>query len=164
MEMSEKKRRAQKLLEVVPKGTLLRMLFARLTDETAAVFTRQAIRAELRTATLEAQEAGDTAERMARLDAQGTEIPLQELTDAKRDLRLKLAKLQRLEQAMAVIERLEEIYRVTLMLHYQDGWSIQKIADYMGVPVKTAQKRLERARAKVWREVEKYDAGIADPL
>ena len=68
------------------------------------------------------------------------------------------------EQAMAVIERLEEIYRVTLMLHYQDGWSIQKIADYMGVPVKTAQKRLERARAKVWREVEKYDAGIADPL
>ena len=83
MEMSEKKRRAQKLLEVVPKGTLLRMLFARLTDETAAVFTRQAIRAELRTATLEAQKAGDTAERMTRLDAQGTEIPLQELTDAK---------------------------------------------------------------------------------
>ena len=106
MEMSEKKRRAQKLLKVVPKGTLLRMLFARLTDETAAVFTRQAIRAELRTATLEAQEAGDTAERMARLDAQGTEIPLQELTDAKRDLRLKLAKLQRLEQAMAATEKL----------------------------------------------------------
>lgn len=106
MKMSEKKRRAQKLLEVVPKGTLLRMLFARLTDETAAVFTRQAIRAELRTAALEAQEAGDTAERMARLDAQGTEIPLQELTDAKRDLRLKLAKLKRLEQAMAATEKL----------------------------------------------------------
>lgn len=106
MEMSEKKRMAQKILEAVPKGTLLRMLFARLTDETAAVFTRQAIRAELRTATLEAQKAGDTAERMARLDAQGTEIPLQELTDAKRDLQLKLAKLKRLEQAMAATEKL----------------------------------------------------------
>lgn len=43
---------------------------------------------------------------MTRLDAQGTEIPLQELTDAKRDLRLKLAKLQRLEQAMAATEKL----------------------------------------------------------
>ena len=43
---------------------------------------------------------------MTRLDAQGTEIPLQELTDAKRDLRLKLAKLQRLEQTMAATEKL----------------------------------------------------------
>ena len=106
MEMSEKKRMAQKILEAVPKRTLLRMLFARLTDETAAIFARQAIRAELRTASLEAQKAGDTAERMARLDAQGTEIPLQELTDAKRDLRLKMAKLKGLEQAMAAAEKL----------------------------------------------------------
>lgn len=66
----------------------------------------QAIRAELRTASLEAQEAGDTAERMAAWTPREQKFPLQELTDAKRDLRLKLAKLQRLEQAMAATEKL----------------------------------------------------------
>ena len=94
----------------------------------------------------------------------GDEQTLLQAENGEADIERRLVAAERLEQAMAVIERLEEIYRVTLMLHYQDGWSIQKIADYMGVPVKTAQKRRERARAKVWRAVEKYDAGIADPL
>lgn len=58
-----------------------------------------------------------------------------------------------LERAVAAIDGLKEIYRVTLTLHYKSGWSIQRIAEATGVSVPAAQKRLERARAQVLREV-----------
>lgn len=104
--MQERKNRAQRLLDNVPKGTIVKTLFARLTEETAIIFTRQAIRQELRTAAAGAQEAADTADRLMLLDAQGREIPLQELTEAKRDLRLKLAKVKRLEHDLAAVKDL----------------------------------------------------------
>ena len=69
-----------------------------------------------------------------------------------------LAEYPNIEVVGYAINALDAIYRVTLTLHYQSGMSVQEIAEATGVSVKTAQKRLERARAKVLQEVEADDA------
>lgn len=73
-----------------------------------------------------------------------------------------LVAAERLEEAVAAIDALEDVYRVTLTLHYQNGWSIQEIAEATGVSEKTARKRLERARSKVWQTMRRNDDDTAD--
>lgn len=62
----------------------------------------------------------------------------------------------RLERAIAAIERLPRIYAHTLELHCT-GWTMEEIAEVTGVSVPTARKRLERARQMVRREVDGAD-------
>lgn len=78
------------------------------------------------------------------------------------DVERRLVAAEQLEAAVAAIDALEEIYRVTLTLHYQGGWSIQHIAEATGVSKKAAQKRLERARAKVWQTIRRNDEDATD--
>ena len=47
---------------------------------------------------------------------------------------------------------LDKKYRVTLMLHYYDGYSIREIARIMDVPEKTVSTRLARGR-KILKEL-----------
>ena len=47
---------------------------------------------------------------------------------------------------------LDKKYRVTLMLHYYEGYSIREIARIMDVPEKTVSTRLARGR-KILKEL-----------
>ena len=86
------------------------------------------------------------------------EESLQGLESPQAQVERQVIAAEQLERAIAAINALDVIYRVTLTLHYQSGMSVQEIAEATGVSAKTAQKRLERARAKVLREVEADDA------
>ena len=88
----------------------------------------------------------------------GDEESLQGLESPRAQVEQQVIAAEQLERAIAAINALDAIYRVTLTLHYQSGMSVQEIAEATGVSVKTAQKRLERARAKVLQEVEADDA------
>ena len=88
----------------------------------------------------------------------GDEESLQGLESPRTQVEQQVIAAEQLERAIAAINALDAIYRVTLTLYYQSGMSVQEIAEATGVSVKTAQKRLERARAKVLQEVEADDA------
>ena len=45
-----------------------------------------------------------------------------------------------------IVMGLDQKYRVTLMLHYYEGYSIREIAKIMGIPEKTVSTRLARGR------------------
>lgn len=60
--------------------------------------------------------------------------------------------VDQLERAIAAMNKLPMIYRMTLELHCT-GWRIPEIAEVTGVSTEAAQKRLERARKMVRREV-----------
>lgn len=47
---------------------------------------------------------------------------------------------------------MDQKYRVTLLLHYYEGYSIQEIAQIMKVPEKTVSTRLSRGR-KILKEI-----------
>ncbi len=87
----------------------------------------------------------------------GGDAALTEAESREAGVERQLIAAETLERAVAAIDNLDDIYRVTLTLHYKSGWSIQQIAGATGVSVQTAQKRLERARAKVLREVTEDD-------
>ena len=62
--------------------------------------------------------------------------------------------LQEAEEARAVrtaVDALEPLYRGVLVLHYDQGLSYDEIAEVLGVPVKTVETRLYRARKMVRR-------------
>lgn len=63
---------------------------------------------------------------------------------------------EQLERTIAAVQALPDIYRTTLEL-YCSGWPMAEIAGAMGVSEKTAQKRLERARKMVRKEVGEDD-------
>lgn len=45
--------------------------------------------------------------------------------------------------------RLEQKYRVVVLMYYYEGYSTAEIADILGVPLNTVTTRLSRARAKL---------------
>ena len=47
------------------------------------------------------------------------------------------------------IMRLEQKYRVVVLMYYYEGYSTAEIADILGVPLNTVTTRLSRARAKL---------------
>ena len=47
------------------------------------------------------------------------------------------------------IMRLEQKYRVAVLMYYYEGYSTAEIADILGVPLNTVTTRLSRARAKL---------------
>lgn len=56
-----------------------------------------------------------------------------------------------LDAVLAAVARLKESYRVPFQLAAIDGLTAAVIADRLGITAETAQKRVERARAKVLR-------------
>ena len=47
------------------------------------------------------------------------------------------------------IMRLEQKYRVAVLMYYYEGYSAPEIAELLGVPLNTVTTRLSRARAKL---------------
>lgn len=47
------------------------------------------------------------------------------------------------------LETLGEKYRLIMMLYYGEGYRVQEIADFLGMPVSTVQTRLDRGRKKL---------------
>lgn len=47
------------------------------------------------------------------------------------------------------IMRLEQKYRVAVLMYYYEGYSTPEIAELLGVPLNTVTTRLSRARAKL---------------
>ena len=47
------------------------------------------------------------------------------------------------------LETLGEKYRLIMMLYYGEGYQVQEIADFLGMPVSTVQTRLDRGRKKL---------------
>ena len=85
------------------------------------------------------------------------EIDFSAVESEEADIERRLVAAEQLEAAVAAINALKDIYRVTLTLHYQRGLSIKEIAEATGVSEKTAQKRLERARAQIWKTMGRSD-------
>ena len=53
------------------------------------------------------------------------------------------------EKVIQAIQRLDDKYRYTLMLHYTHDMSVKEIAKLMGIPEKTVYTRLERGRTQL---------------
>lgn len=47
------------------------------------------------------------------------------------------------------LETLGEKYRLIMMLYYGEGYRVQEIADFLGMPASTVQTRLDRGRKKL---------------
>ena len=47
------------------------------------------------------------------------------------------------------LETLGEKYRLIMMLYYGEGYRVQEIAGFLGMPVSTVQTRLDRGRKKL---------------
>ena len=48
---------------------------------------------------------------------------------------------------------LSEKYRLVVLMHYQDGYTLEEIARVLGVPIGTVKARLSRARDKLRQEL-----------
>lgn len=59
------------------------------------------------------------------------------------------------EKVIQAIQRLDDKYRYTLMLHYTHDMSVKEIAMLMGIPEKTVYTRLERGRTQLLILLEK---------
>lgn len=59
------------------------------------------------------------------------------------------------EKVIQAIQRLDDKYRYTLMLHYTHDMSVKEIAKLMGIPEKTVYTRLERGRKQLLALLEK---------
>lgn len=60
------------------------------------------------------------------------------------------------QQALnAVVKRLPEPYRSTILLHYFEGWSMKQIAAHEGVQWRAIESRLRRGRTLIRDELEK---------
>jgi RNA polymerase sigma-70 factor, ECF subfamily len=59
------------------------------------------------------------------------------------------------EVVMAIVERLDERYRVVLLLRAVDGMSYDELAETLGIPIGTVESRLHRARQQVARKLER---------
>ncbi len=53
---------------------------------------------------------------------------------------------ERYDEVMKAIDSLDEIYRITFVLKYQKEMEVEKIAEFMEVPVKTVYTRLFRGK------------------
>jgi RNA polymerase sigma-70 factor, ECF subfamily len=65
---------------------------------------------------------------------------------------------RRLREAL---DGLQERYRGVVVLHYWQGMPYQQIAEVMGIPVKTVETRLYRARRLLRERLEKEERGSA---
>ena len=59
------------------------------------------------------------------------------------------------EKVIQAIQRLDDKYRYTLMLHYTHDMSVKEIAMLLGIPEKTVYTRLERGRKQLLALLEK---------
>ena len=50
---------------------------------------------------------------------------------------------------MEAIGELKPECRIVMVLHYVDGWTIQKIADSLGIPLSTVKTRMRSARKRL---------------
>jgi len=74
---------------------------------------------------------------------------------------------QNRELANAVIQAVDSLppkYRVPLTMFHLDGLSYKKVADFLGIPLGTAQALIHRARAKLKAALSAYSAGDISPM
>lgn len=50
---------------------------------------------------------------------------------------------------MEAIGELKPEWRIVMVLHYVDGWTIQKISDSLGIPLSTVKTRMRSARKRL---------------
>ena len=62
-----------------------------------------------------------------------------------------------INKLVKTIEALPEIYSDILQLKYSQGLSDSKIAELLGLPSETVRKRLQRAKLKLAKEIEKQE-------
>jgi len=71
------------------------------------------------------------------------------------------------ELANAVIQAVDSLppkYRVPLTMFHLDGLSYKKVADFLDIPLGTAQALIHRARAKLKAALSGYSAGDISPM
>ena len=56
------------------------------------------------------------------------------------------------------LRTLDEKYRVTLILHYRDGYGIREIASILRIPESTVKTRLSRARQQLKSTLEREES------
>jgi RNA polymerase sigma-70 factor (ECF subfamily) len=82
------------------------------------------------------------------------------LPDSAPDLEGRLQEAEERATIRAAVHELKEIYRIPIVLHYYQGLSQEEISAATGLPSKTVETRLYRARKLLRERLEK--AGVAD--
>lgn len=52
------------------------------------------------------------------------------------------------------VMKLDQKYRIPLMLHYYEGYKTSEIADLLGIPANTVSTRISRAKSKIRKYLE----------
>jgi RNA polymerase sigma factor (sigma-70 family) len=65
---------------------------------------------------------------------------------------------------LAAVAELPSKYRVPLTMFHMDGLSYRKVADFLDIPLGTAQSLVHRARAKLRSALAQYVAGEVEPM
>ena len=96
----------------------------------------------------EGQLAGDGIEGLAGADDSGSD-PVAE--------NQRIERIQRLDTALA---QLSDEHRIVVLLHDSDGYKLNEIQEFIGIPIGTIKSRLHRARARL-REILSNDGTIS---
>jgi RNA polymerase sigma-70 factor, ECF subfamily len=76
-------------------------------------------------------------------------------TDSRTDLETALQAAEERAAVRATVHRLPEIYRTAIILHYYQGMSREEMAAVTGLPLRTIETRLYRARQLLRKDLEK---------
>jgi RNA polymerase sigma factor (sigma-70 family) len=90
------------------------------------------------------------------------DVPIEDagdLVDGRADVEAEYAKQEEQRRVRRIVDGLDEHYRATVMFLYYQKLSYEEIAEVMGVPVKTVETRLYRARKIIRRELEREERG-----
>jgi RNA polymerase sigma-70 factor, ECF subfamily len=78
-----------------------------------------------------------------------------ELVDTRVQLERGLEEAEELQSLRTALDGLRERYRSLVILHYYQGLPCQQISEIMGMPMKTVETRLYRARRMLRERLEK---------
>lgn len=67
-----------------------------------------------------------------------------------------LTRAERKQAVLEAVSKLDDVYRVPILLFYMEGQSIKAIAKEIHVPEGTVKRRLWAARKKLSQELEVY--------
>ena len=66
--------------------------------------------------------------------------------------------MQKLDDIIAAIDELPDVFRDVFLLSYVEGFSYKEIADRLGCPIGTVMSRLHRGRKLLRAELQSYAA------
>jgi RNA polymerase sigma-70 factor (ECF subfamily) len=61
------------------------------------------------------------------------------------------------------VSHLSEAHRMTLLLHYAGGWSLEEVATLLAIPINTVRSRLMAAKRNLRVDLDVFDPEIRDP-